>query len=185
MAIFMEENVERNRRISELRSLGYTIEEISLITGIPRSTVGYYVKKFKRYSDGRASKLEALKVEKSGSTSNDALASFLFKAIGFQGLMDRVKGLMERGEYEKLYYLIISVKYLMELGKYFKLTTEESKFHKEILRAFKAGELKMNLGEAGGQTPPFSGDETRKPRKSLKEIFQQGTENDEEQDRIG
>ncbi len=40
-------NVERNKRIQNLWILGQTIDQISLSTGIPRSTVGYYVKKFK------------------------------------------------------------------------------------------------------------------------------------------
>jgi len=184
----MKENIERNKRIYELWNLGHTIEEISLITGIPRSTVGYYVKKFKKYeNEGKPLKLAASSkhdISRNEPASSNALGSFLMKFISLQEVPKWTNALLNRGEFDKLYYFLMSIKCAFELDKYFRLTPEESKFHKEILRAFKTGELKMNLGEEGGQTPPFSGDETRKPRKSLKEIFQQRTENDEEQDRI-
>jgi hypothetical protein len=42
----MRENVDRNKRIYLLWEEGHTVEEISIETGIPRSTVGYYVRKF-------------------------------------------------------------------------------------------------------------------------------------------
>ena len=44
----VKENPERNARIYELWELGLTIDEIALETGYPRSTVGYYTRKFKK-----------------------------------------------------------------------------------------------------------------------------------------
>lgn len=41
-------NIIRERKIYELRQQGLTIDAISDETGIPRSTVGYYTKKFKK-----------------------------------------------------------------------------------------------------------------------------------------
>lgn len=41
-------NPERGKRIYEMWRLSETIDEISLATAIPRSTVGYYVRKFNR-----------------------------------------------------------------------------------------------------------------------------------------
>jgi len=43
-------NPERLSKIKRLRELGYTIDRIAATTGDPRSTVGYYVK---RYCGGR------------------------------------------------------------------------------------------------------------------------------------
>ena len=41
-------NSERNRLIYDLWEARLTVSEISFRTGIPRSTVGYYVRKFNR-----------------------------------------------------------------------------------------------------------------------------------------
>jgi DNA-binding CsgD family transcriptional regulator len=183
----MKENIERNKQIYELRSLGYTIEEISLITGIPRSTVGYYVKKFKKYeNEGKPLKLAASSkhdISRNEPASSNVLGSFLMKFISLQEVPKWTNALLNRGEFDKLYYFLMSIKCAFELSKYFRLTPEELKLPKESLSAFKVEEPKMNIGEAGGQTPLFSGAETGKPRKSLEEIVQQQMEKDK-QDRI-
>ena len=44
----IRENLERNYIIFELWKKGQTINDISFNTGIPRSTVGYYVRKFNK-----------------------------------------------------------------------------------------------------------------------------------------
>ena len=41
-------NIEKERKIFELRRQGLTIDQISFQTGIPRSTVGYHAKKLKK-----------------------------------------------------------------------------------------------------------------------------------------
>ncbi|HKM50425.1 MAG TPA: hypothetical protein VJZ75_04530 [Candidatus Bathyarchaeia archaeon] len=47
-------NYERNRQVYLLWEQGYSVEEIASVTAIPRSTVGYYVRKFNLYAkDGR------------------------------------------------------------------------------------------------------------------------------------
>ncbi len=43
-----KENLERNIIIYQLWKKGHTIDEISFDTSIPRSTVGYYVRKFNK-----------------------------------------------------------------------------------------------------------------------------------------
>jgi len=40
-------NPERNEKIYTLWREGHSIEKISLLTGIPKGTVGYFVKKLK------------------------------------------------------------------------------------------------------------------------------------------
>jgi len=45
-------NFERDELIHELWLHGYTIDEISSQTGIPRSSVGYYVSKFNKSKNG-------------------------------------------------------------------------------------------------------------------------------------
>lgn len=169
----MKENVERSRRIYELWSLGYTIEEISSMTGIPRSTVGYYVKKFKKKHEGERRGLRpiALETEKSEPASSDVLGSMLVKALGFQKIKEKVEELMGRGEYEKLYYFLMSIKCLIELCKYFKLTPEELKSYYKVLSELKTTELKRNLNEAISHAPSPSEIEKSR-RKSLEEILQ-------------
>ena len=44
----MDRNPDRNSLIYELWKKGHTVDEISLETCIPRSTVGYYVRKFNK-----------------------------------------------------------------------------------------------------------------------------------------
>jgi len=44
----IQENPDRNFLIYEMWTNGSTIDEISFETGIPRSTVGYYVRKFNK-----------------------------------------------------------------------------------------------------------------------------------------
>jgi hypothetical protein len=44
------ENFDRNILIYDLWKKGYTINEMSFETGIPRSTVGYYVRKFNKHA---------------------------------------------------------------------------------------------------------------------------------------
>ena len=44
----VKENPERNARIYELWELGLTIDKIAFETGCPRSTVGYYIRKFNK-----------------------------------------------------------------------------------------------------------------------------------------
>lgn len=42
----VKENLDRNFIVNELWRQGRTVDEISFETGIPRSTVGYYIRKF-------------------------------------------------------------------------------------------------------------------------------------------
>jgi len=44
----IQENPDRNFIIYEMWTNGSTIDEISFETGVPRSTVGYYVRKFNK-----------------------------------------------------------------------------------------------------------------------------------------
>ncbi len=44
----IRENLYRNRLIFKMWTVGRAIDQISLLTGIPRSSVGYYVRKFNK-----------------------------------------------------------------------------------------------------------------------------------------
>ena len=44
----IQENTDRNILVYELWTKGRTIDEIASETAIPRSTVGYYVRKFNK-----------------------------------------------------------------------------------------------------------------------------------------
>jgi hypothetical protein len=50
--------VEREKTIYDLWRLGYTINEIQAQTGMPRSSVGYYVAKFNKKQKGNKSRFK-------------------------------------------------------------------------------------------------------------------------------
>ena len=62
-------NPERERLIYRYWVQGHTIDEISMLTGIPRSSVGYYVRKFnKKY--GRRSRVKVSFLPALGGSMN-------------------------------------------------------------------------------------------------------------------
>ena len=46
----IQENTDRNILVYELWTKGRTIDEIASETNIPRSTVGYYIRKFNKHA---------------------------------------------------------------------------------------------------------------------------------------
>jgi hypothetical protein len=120
-------NPERNDKIYALWKEGHTIEEISLFTGIPRSTVGYYVKKFKKQQVNRKDldfedsftierKLKSGEQEKSQS-----LLSATAKLINFMDIIE----VMKKGDYREAFYYLGTLKLLIDIFKYLRLTPSE------------------------------------------------------------
>ena len=119
-------NPNRNAIIYELWEKGNTVNQISLRTGIPRSTVGYYVRKFNKYAkDGRPVVLPQMR---EGGKSN-ILNSAINKWQGF----DIINEMIKSRDFEKLYYLLSVYKLIKELGDQILFTKEESKAFFEAL----------------------------------------------------
>ena len=80
-------NPDRNAIIYELWEKGNTVSEISLMTGIPRSSVGYYVRKFNKYAkDGRPVVLP----QKQKAGKSTVLNSAVTKWLAFDTIIDIV-----------------------------------------------------------------------------------------------
>jgi len=121
-----ELNPDRNTIIYELWEKGTTVSEISLRTGIPRSSVGYCVRKFNKYAkDGRSVVLP----QKREAGKSNVLVSAVNKWLVFENIIDMVKA----GDFEKLYYSLSACKLLKELGDQIFFTREESKAFIEAL----------------------------------------------------
>lgn len=136
-----EVSFERNRKIHDLWSLGRTIEEISLLTAIPRSTVGYYVKKFKKYKrEGRA--INYGTPDKEQPPVVGPLDSIMIKGSFLGRIIDMIK----QEKFQELYYFLTSFKCLTEIIRYLKPTPEEQKLIDEALNSFKPKE-RRSIGE--------------------------------------
>ena len=103
-------NVERNKTIYKYWERKLTVDQISMMTGIPRSTVGYYVRKFNRMAtQGKPIVFpESHKAEEKPADLIVQLTAKMFKS--------RVKDLIEAGEFEWLYYGLMDIKLVRELG---------------------------------------------------------------------
>jgi hypothetical protein len=111
MIVMYFTNSERNRVIYELWEKNLTIGEISSSTNIPRSTVGYYVRKFNRLAaKGKPVVFPGLSqgARKQGSYTEDSSTVSL--------LQIKILELMRGGDWEGFYYRLNVFKLLKELG---------------------------------------------------------------------
>ena len=126
-------NPERERLVYQYWAQGYTIDEISMLTGIPRSSVGYYVRKFnKRYGrDGRSRRGFSsilMDVDESPEMNEDkAVESVVTKMISLNAFFDIVGSLIREERYRDLYYLLKSMKLMSEILRPLMPTSEEKK----------------------------------------------------------
>jgi len=109
--------VEREEKVYRLWRSGATIDQISLQTRIPRSTVGYYVGKLKR-SGGHRLVPEPVAPSDPGVSTLESLVTKVF-------FTRKVIELITSGDYAKLYYFIQIYKMLMQMQSHLTLTNEE------------------------------------------------------------
>jgi len=115
----IQENSDRNFLVYELWKEGRTIEEISFETGIPRSTVGYYVRKFNKCAkSGKPIVCQRVTVKP------DA------KAMAIQGFIKsytlaNLSEMLKNGEIDKVYKMLMICKLWKELEKDIIPTKEE------------------------------------------------------------
>jgi transposase len=125
-----QSNLERNAVIYQHWQEGKTIEEISTLTGVPRSTVGYYVRKFN--AAARAGMPLPLPPP-SKKQPAEIVFSFLTKAK----VMEFVLNLLKTGDAQTIYYNLASMKLLTELIGRLTLTKEERELLSSAMTAAK------------------------------------------------
>jgi hypothetical protein len=113
-------NIERNAAIYKLWEEGKSVEEISLLTGIPRSTVGYYVHKFNAAArTGGAIPLPP--------PTKKQPAEILFGFLQKYEVMDYLHTQLRICDAPTLYYRLAAMKLLVEITARLELTNEERK----------------------------------------------------------
>jgi len=135
-------NPERERLVYRYWVQGHTIDEISRLTGIPRSSVGYYVRKFNRKYGG-GNRLQGkfspiLIVAHESSKLNEAklVDSAVFKMISLKSFFDIISPLIREEKYRDLYYLLRCMKLMSEMLQPLMLTPEERKVADKAIKQF-------------------------------------------------
>jgi len=123
----VEENPERNARIYELWELGLTIDKIAFETGYPRSTVGYYTRKFNKKAI-RGEPIILPHVVERPDSETLALQAVL-KSSAFVNLTERVKA----GDLDTVYKSLMILKLVKELHRDLFPTKEESEAFLKVL----------------------------------------------------
>jgi len=128
-------NPERNRVIYELWEKNLTVDQISSRTGIPRSTVGYYVRKFNKLAvEGKP--IVFPRERKIASARRDSPFSHflpLMKEMAVRKVRAKILLMLGDGRYQELYYLLMDLKLIKELDS---IVTSEA-----FEKAFKSIEL--------------------------------------------
>ena len=123
----VKENPERNARIHELWELGFTIDEIALETGYPRSTVGYYNRKFNMKARRGEPIILPHVVERPDSETLALQA--VIKSNIFVNLTERIKA----GDLDTIYKSLMILKLVKELQRDLFPTKEESEAFLKVL----------------------------------------------------
>jgi hypothetical protein len=137
---------------------GLTVDEIASRLIIPRSTVGYYVRKFNRYAKGGTPIPLPNKYDRH-ETETLALQAF-YKAIN---LDDIIQG-MKQGEAQEIYYKLSVIRLMMQLNLL--PTAEEVKALQEALKPRPLNEI--NFPQAPKQVSP---EEIAETSGQLEKIF--------------
>jgi len=123
----VKENTERNARIYESWELGLTIDEIALKTGYPRSTVGYYIRKFNKKAKRGEPIILPHVVERPDSETLALQA--VIKSSAFVNLTERVKA----GDLDTVYKSLMILKLVKELQRDLFPTKEEGEAFFKVL----------------------------------------------------
>ncbi len=117
----IQENTSRNLLVYDLWEKGRTIDEISLDLGIPRSTVGYYVRKYNRYAKrGEPIAFEGLRKK----PDEKVMAAMGYIKTNFFNVMTQT--LLEKDGIDKVYKMLMVLKLAKELWRDIFPTPEEA-----------------------------------------------------------
>jgi len=134
-------NHDRNSSVHELWKNGCTIDEICSETGIPRSTVGYYVRKFNK----NAKRGEPIIFQHTRKKQDDL--SLVIQANNKYEIIEKLSKMVKNDELDKAYKTLSIYKLMKELGNYISPTNEESEaFIKNVYLYFnKLASLKNEI----------------------------------------
>jgi hypothetical protein len=124
-------NPDRNQKIFTLWKSGLTIDEISAQLNTPRSTVGYYVRKFNRY----ASKGKPFDIPRDTQNRQEVIASVSAKLLTGTAIVE----IFNSGQAQELYYRLAALKLAKEFGIY--PTGEDVKALQEALKPQRLNEI--------------------------------------------
>jgi len=134
-------NVERERLVYSYWIQGHTIDEISRLTGIPRSSVGYYVRKFnKKY--GRRSRVKVSFSPALGDSTNvkkdeySLAVSGIMKSAALTSTFETVVNLVRQGRLQDAYYCLGIIKLFNEIKRIYSLTPEEQEVAEKAIDEF-------------------------------------------------
>ena len=134
-------NVERERLIYSYWIQGYTVDEISMLTGIPRSSVGYYIRKFnKKY--GRKSRVKVSFLPTLGDSINvkkneySLAVSGIMNSAALISTFETVVNLVRQGRLQDAYYCLGIIKLFNEIERMYSLTPEERKAAERAIDEF-------------------------------------------------
>jgi len=111
-------NRERNFLVYYHWQDGRTVDETKALTGIPRSTVGYYYKKFNHYAKMG---MDPPAMVPSPQSTEEAYGSAFAK---FSGIRD-IQELLRTGDPISTYYRLATLKLALEFFNYCRLNVEE------------------------------------------------------------
>ena len=120
-------NLEREEKVYQLWRSGATIDQISLQTRIPRSSVGYYVGKLNRSGRPRLVP-EPVAPSEAGVSTLESLIPKLF-------FIQNAGKLLASEDFVKLYYFIQIYKMMMQMQSYLELTKEEIDLFQKTINA--------------------------------------------------
>ena len=134
-------NPECERLIYSYWIQGHTIDEIFRLTGIPRSSVGYYVRKFnKKY--GRRSRLRVGFLPALGDSMNvkkneySLAVSGIVKSATLITTFEIVVNLVRQGRLQDAHYCLGIIRLFNEIERIYSLTPEERKAAEKAINEF-------------------------------------------------
>jgi hypothetical protein len=155
-------NADRNQRIYRLWEKGYTIDQAAAeLPDIPRSTIGYYCRKFTQYAK---KELPIAIPQRTQEPGKEVLESGITKLVGIERIFESLHS-AEEAEYA--YHVLSLIKMMKELNLF--LRPEESKAIRENMA--KAIEVFLNAVKVPAQTMPQVSDAASKQGRSLEECI--------------
>ena len=159
-------NPERERLVYRYWVQGYTIDEISMLTGIPRSSVGYYVRRFnKKY--GRRSRVKVSFLSALGDSMDvkkdeySLAVSGIIKSAALISIFEAVVDLVRQGRLQDAYYCLATIKLFNEIERIYSLTPEERKAAKKAIDEF------LQIIQANAET----GDQVESKDRAAPEVY--------------
>ena len=121
----VSQNLERNKMLYEHWERGGTVDRVADLTGIPRSTVGYYFRKFNRLaSEGKPIVISERSGTRGGGEGSTVLIEFA-KQMSIVQLRANAMKMFQDGEYQDLYYMLMDLKMMREFGSIVSFETFE------------------------------------------------------------